>query len=92
MFGRTKIGIHVSEESLRRHGLTFDEVTNAVRASSLNVPAGAIRAGAGDIRVRTKGQAYHGPEFRNIVLLTHADGTRVRLEDVATVLDGIERY
>ncbi len=85
-----EIGIHVSEESLRRHGLTFDDVANAVRASSLNVPAGAIRAGAGDIRVRTKGQAYHGPEFRSIVLLTNADGTRVRLEDVATVVDGFE--
>lgn len=85
-----EIGIHVSEESLRRHELTFDEVANAVRASSLNVPAGAIRAGGGDIRVRTKGQAYHGPEFEEIVLLTNPDGTRVRLEDVARVVDGFE--
>jgi multidrug efflux pump subunit AcrB len=85
-----EIGIHVSEESLRRHGLTFDEVAGAVRASSLNVPAGAIRAGTGDIRIRTEGQAYRGPQFEDIVLLTNADGTRVRLKDVATVVDGFE--
>ncbi|MBC8871380.1 MAG: efflux RND transporter permease subunit [Planctomycetes bacterium] len=85
-----EIGIHVSEESLRRHGLTFDEVAGAVRVSSLNLPAGEIRATGGDILIRTQSQAYRGDEFENLVLLTNPDGTRVRLSDVATIVDGFE--
>lgn len=85
-----EIGIHVSEETLRRHGLTFDYVAAAVRNSSLNLPAGSIRAGSGDILIRTQEQAYVGREFENLVLLTRPDGTRLRLRDVATVVDGFK--
>jgi len=85
-----EIGIHVSEADLRRHGLTFDEVAEAVRASSLNLPAGEIRAGGGDILLRTQSQAYRGDEFERLVLLTNPDGTRVHLSDVATIVDGFE--
>ncbi|NLS98113.1 MAG: efflux RND transporter permease subunit [Planctomycetaceae bacterium] len=85
-----EIGIHVSENDLRRHGITFDDVAQAVRASSLNLPAGSIRAHSGDIRIRTESQAYRQKEFENLVLLTAADGTRVRLKDVADVVDGFE--
>ena len=85
-----EIGVHVSENDLRRHGITFDDVAQAVRASSLNLPAGSIRADSGDIRIRTESQAYRQTEFENLVLLTAADGTRVRLKDVAEVVDGFE--
>ena len=85
-----EIGIHVSEENLRRHGLTFDQVADAVRASSLNLPAGEIRATGGDILIRTQSQAYRGDEFESLVLLSNPDGTRVRLSDVATIVDGFE--
>lgn len=85
-----EIGIHVSEHSLRRHGLTFDDVSNAIRVSSLNLPAGQIRASSGDILIRTQSQAYRGIEFENLVLLSNPDGTRVRLCDVATVADSFE--
>ena len=87
---RYEIGIHVSEEDLRRHGLTFDEVAEAVRASSLNLPAGEIRANAGDILIRTQSQAYRGDEFERLVVLTNPDGTRVHLSDVATIVDDFE--
>lgn len=85
-----EIGIHISEKNLRRFGLTFDAVAQAVRASSLNLPAGSIRSKAGDIRIRTQAQAYDQPEFENLVLRTETDGTRVYLKDVAEIVDGYE--
>ncbi len=85
-----EIGIHVSEEDLRRYGMTFDEVAGAVRASSLNLPAGSIRSGSGDIRIRTQSQAYNQRQFENLVVRTDPDGTRVRVRDVAEVVDGFE--
>ena len=59
-----------------------------MRGWSVDLPGGAIRSEAGDIRLRTKGQAYTGAEFEEIVLLTRPDGTRVTLGDIATIRDG----
>ena len=83
-----EISIEVSEDTLRRHGLTFDDVSNAVRRSSLDLPGGSVRSDSGEILLRTIGQAYRGAEFENLVLMARPDGTRLRLGDVATVVDG----
>jgi multidrug efflux pump subunit AcrB len=83
-----EISIEVSEENLRRHGLTFDEVVTAVRRSSIDLPGGALKTEGGEILLRSKGQAYRGAEFERIVLLTRPDGTYLRLRDVARVVDG----
>ena len=83
-----EISIEVSETALRRHGLTFDQVADAVRRSSLDLPGGSVRTDGGEILLRTIGQAYRGNEYEDLVLWTRADGTRLQLGDVATVVDG----
>ncbi len=83
-----EISIEVSETALRRHGMTFDQVADAVRRSSLDLPGGSVRTDGGEILLRTIGQAYRGDEYEELVLWTRADGTRLRLGDVATVVDG----
>ena len=83
-----EISIEVSELALRRHGLTFDDVAAAVRRTSLDRPGGSVRSESGEILLRTIGQAYRGEEYENLMLLARADGTRLRLGDVATVVDG----
>ena len=83
-----EISIEVSETALRRHSLTFDDVAHAVRRSSLDLPGGSVRSESGEILLRTIGQAYRGEEYENLVLMTRADGTRLRLGNVATIIDG----
>ena len=85
-----EISIEVSEKSLRRHGLTFRQVADAVRRSSLDLPGGAIKTAGGEILLRTQAQAYRGPEFERLIVLTRPDGSRVLLSDVATVVDGFQ--
>ena len=85
-----EIGIEVSENKLREYGLTFSQVALAVQNSSLDLPGGSIRAQDGDILLRTKGQAYTGDDFANIVVTTRADGSRVMLPQVATIKDDFE--
>ena len=85
-----EISIEVSESALRQYGLTFDEVANAVRRSSLDLPGGSVRTDGGEILLRSKGQAYQGPDFAELPILTRPDGSRVRVGDVATVVDGFE--
>lgn len=83
-----EISIEVSETTLRRHGLTFDQVATAIRRSSLDLPGGSIKTAAAEVLVRTTGQAYTARDFEDLVLLTRPDGTHLKVVDVATVLDG----
>lgn len=85
-----EISIEVSEDKLREYGLTFSQVALAVQNSSIDLPGGSIRAEDGDILLRTKGQAYTGDDFANIVLTTRTDGSRVMLPQVATIKDDFE--
>ena len=85
-----EISIEISETTLDRYALTFDDIVNAIRRSSLDLPAGSVKTRTGEILLRTKGQAYTGKEFEEIVVVTRPDGTRLTLGDIATVRDGFE--
>ena len=87
---RYEISIEVSEENLRRYGLSLSDVSTAVRNASLDLPGGSVKTVGGEILIRTKGQRYRGPEFEKIVVLTRPDGTELHLSDIATVVDGFE--
>jgi multidrug efflux pump subunit AcrB len=63
-------------------------VARAIRQSSLDLPGGKIKTAGGEILLRTKAQAYRGREFEELPLLSLADGTRLAVGDVATVVDG----
>ena len=83
-----EISVEIPETTLRQYGLTLDQVAQTIRAWSVDLPGGSIRSDGGNIRLRTKGQAYTGEEFEQIVLISREDGTRVRLGDIATITDG----
>lgn len=83
-----EISIEVSESVLRNYDLSFDQVVQAVRGSSIDLPGGLIKADGGEISLRTKEQDYVGSDFRSIVLLANPDGGKLTLGDVATVRDG----
>jgi len=85
-----EISVEVSEENLRRYGISFDQVVSAVRAGSIDLPGGKIKTTQGEILIRAKGQLYTGREFEQIPLITLNDGTLVRLGQVARVIDGFE--
>ncbi|MEE9370339.1 MAG: efflux RND transporter permease subunit [Sedimentisphaerales bacterium] len=87
---RYEISIEVPEENLRRYGLSFDDIANAIRRSSLDLPGGTIKSKGGTILIRTKGQMYVGDEFEKIVVLTRNDGTKLHLDKIANIVDGFE--
>lgn len=83
-----EISINVSELALRKYGLTFDDVVEAVRRTSVDIPGGSIRSRGGEILLRTTGKAYTGADFAAVPVLTASDGTILRVRDLATVDDG----
>ena len=87
---RYEISIEVSEEALRRHSLTLEQLAQLVRQSSLDLPGGSIETEGGEILLRTKGQRYSGQQFNDLIAITDHDGTILRLGQIAEIIDGFE--
>ena len=86
-----EVSIEVSETSLKRYGLTLNEVAAAVRGTSLNSSLGSVRTGLGPMQLRTRNQADSKEEFENIIVRQLANGAVIRVGDVAEVIDGFEQ-
>lgn len=84
-----EINIEIDLENLNDYGLDIAALTDAIRGSSVDVPAGSINTGRGSLQLRTKGQAFTKEDFEAIPLVA-ADGARITVGDVANVNDGFE--
>ena len=85
-----EIHIEISEETLRRYGLTLGKVADAVRKGSLDLPAGRVKTTGGEILIRTKGRRYYADEYRDVPILTNPDGAKVTLGQIAVLSDGFQ--
>ncbi|EMI58332.1 efflux RND transporter permease subunit [Rhodopirellula sallentina] len=83
----SEVSIEANVEKLLAYNLSFQELADAIRGFSLDLPAGAIDSDSGTFIVRTKGQAYTEAEFEDIPIRSAA-GAEVRLGEVATIRDG----
>ncbi|MEC9037168.1 MAG: efflux RND transporter permease subunit [Verrucomicrobiota bacterium] len=85
-----EISIELSEDNMRAYGVTFATVADSVRASSIDLPGGAVRTEAGEILIKAESKRYSSADFEKIPVITRADGTVVFLGDIATILDEFE--
>ncbi len=83
-----EMAIEISEENLRRYQLSFEQVAQAIRQSSVNVPAGTIKTIDGDIQIQARNQAYTAEDFASIPIITRADGSKLLLGSIAEINDG----
>jgi multidrug efflux pump subunit AcrB len=85
-----EIGIEVSPEQLRKYQLTLDEVTQAIRTASVELPGGLVKNPDGELLLRVNGRAKDADAVGALIVKTLPDGNRLRLDQVATVKDGLE--
>ncbi len=85
-----EISIEVSEQTLQRHGLGFDRIAESIREASLDVPGGSVKTVGGEILLRSTGQRYTAEGFAAIPVIKRADGTVLRLGEIADIVDGFE--
>lgn len=83
-----EIHIEISEQTLRKYGLTLGAVADAVARSSLDLPAGSVEAEEGEVLIRAKGRRYYAREYRDIPVITRPDGTRITVGQIATLKEG----
>jgi len=85
-----EISIELSDEKLAMYGLNFQQVAQAIRNDSINLPGGSIRTQNGEVMVRTVNQKYTGDEFAKIIIKQGPLGSRIRLGDVAQIRDSFK--
>jgi multidrug efflux pump subunit AcrB len=85
-----EIHIEISEQTLRRYGLTLGKISEMVRNASLDLPAGSVKTEGGEILIRTKGRRYNASDYGDVAVITRADGTKVTLNQIAQLKEGFE--
>jgi HAE1 family hydrophobic/amphiphilic exporter-1 len=85
-----EIQVQVDQRKLEARGLSILQVTQALSADNLNVPAGSVTQPDKDWTVRLNTQAQSVRDLQNILVATGPTGS-VRVRDVATVVDTYKR-
>jgi len=81
--------VRIDPNRLVKHGLTFDQVTEAVKDNNRNVGGGNISVGARMLLVHGQGRTVNVEQIKNIVV-TAKDGQPIHVGDVADVQTGHE--
>ena len=87
---RYAMRVWLSRKSLAAHGLTVNDVENALRSENVELPAGRIESTAREFTLRTDTGFNTEQDFRELVLGRGMDGQLVRLGEVADVRVGAE--
>ncbi|HNY18405.1 MAG TPA: efflux RND transporter permease subunit, partial [Treponemataceae bacterium] len=82
-----EIRVNVSQAKLEQYGIPILLVSQKIKASNLDFPAGNIKATDGQYVVRIAGKLKNLDEMRNLVIKDSGKGRPVKLCDVAEVED-----
>lgn len=80
-----EFSIEVSEANMRRYNITFNEISQAVNTSNVNISGGKFDTQDEEILIRAWGRQYYAEDILNIPIRGNADGTYVLLRDIAEV-------
>jgi multidrug efflux pump subunit AcrB len=84
-FPDLEIAIEVSEEDLRRYGISFDEVANSVRFNNRDISGGSIKTTSEEIKIRANSKEFDPAFIEEITVRANPDGTKLLLSDIANV-------
>jgi len=85
-----ELAIEVSQDILRAHNLSLEEVADVVRKQAVDVPAGGIKSKGGEVLLRTSERREFASEFAGLVLVSREDGTELTLGEIADLHEGFE--
>ncbi|SDU03530.1 efflux RND transporter permease subunit [Desulfobacula phenolica] len=85
-----EIQVAVSAQTLRRYGITLQDVALTLSRASVELGGGSIKTLGGDILLRIRDRKDTARQYAQLPVITLEDGSRVLLEDIATVTEGFE--
>jgi multidrug efflux pump subunit AcrB len=83
-----EIAVEISEETLRKYGLSLKAVADIIRRENLELPGGTIRSDVGEVLLRGKNKKYAGDEIAKLPLVTLPEGLVLTVGDLGRVRDG----
>ncbi|MGA2449265.1 MAG: multidrug efflux RND transporter permease subunit [Polyangiaceae bacterium] len=83
------VRVQVDALALAGTGLTLEDVRQALVSANINQPKGNIDGTRQDYALATNDQLYKADGFKPLVI-AYANGSPVRLRDVANVVDSVE--
>jgi len=83
-----EIAVEVSQQNLRTYGLTLGGIADVIRRHAMEMPGGGVKTKSGEILVRMDERRDLGREFGDIPVVTAADGTTVKVSQIARIVDG----
>ena len=85
-----EIQVEISTQTLRRYGLTLQNVALTISKASVELGGGSIKTLGGDILLRIKDRRDYAREYATLPVISLEDGSSVLLEDIATITEGFE--
>ena len=82
---KIEFSIEVSEETLRKYGLTFDQLSRVVGSTNINISGGKFDTNDEEILIRAYGKSYYANELANLVVRGNSDGSLIYLKDIAQI-------
>ncbi len=82
-----QIDIEIEEDTLRKYGLTLQEVAAIVRRENLELPGGTLKSKGEEVLLRGKSKSLHGQQIAKIPLITDPNGVVLTAGDLGTVRD-----
>jgi HAE1 family hydrophobic/amphiphilic exporter-1 len=88
--GRAReIHIVMDVEKLNAHGISVNQVREAVQSENVEIPGGTLQQGKAEVLLRTLGRIDATDQFNTIVVAT-VNGTPIRISDIGYAEDTIE--
>lgn len=85
-----EVSVEIPRQTLRKYGLSLQQIAGEVSASSLELPGGELETPRGEINVRVADRKREGHELRDVIVSRTAQGADVSLGEIATITDGYE--
>ena len=85
-----EVHIVVDIEKLNAHGLSMDQVQDAVQSENIEIPGGTLEQGNWEVGLRTLGRIDATEQFKNIIIKTVGDAP-IRLSDVGYAEDAVAK-
>ncbi|MCB5254814.1 MAG: efflux RND transporter permease subunit [Candidatus Cloacimonadaceae bacterium] len=86
-----QIWVDVDQDRLDAYGLSLNDISAALGSRNLNIPGGSARFGKLEFLVRTLGEFSDLDELKELILLSDPSGRSIKVSDVATVRDTLEK-
>lgn len=82
-----QVDVELSEDTLRKYGLTLSQVAQLLRRENVEMPGGQLKADGQEILLRGKNRRELGEDIKQLPLIKQTNGVVLSVGDIANVRD-----